>query len=187
MHPQEQESDAALMCRLAGGDDTAFDVLMQRYKTPVLNFLHRILNNQSDAEDASQDAFVRIYQHCHDYDPARSFTTWLFAIARNAALDRVRWRQRHPADPLDDLARTPETNEPSPPDIVAQREIEQQIAAAIATLPEDQRTAIVLSEYHDLSHADIAAVMKCSEKSVESRIYRARQTLRHRLQHLFSC
>ena len=155
---------------------------MRRYKHPVLNFIFRMLGNAHDADDVAQDVFVRVYQNLDTYRAGMKFSTWLFALARNAAIDRLRWRSRHQAGPIESV-----------PEIVASsgtaedvnaREIGDQIAAAVAKLPEDQRTAIVLSEYHGMSYAEIAGVMRCSEKSVESRLYRARQTLRAALQHV---
>ncbi len=117
----------------------------------------------------------------------RAFSTWLFQVARNAAIDCLRRRKRHPADSLsvidDDggslagIGRTPDQQ-------ASAHEIGEEIAAAVALLPEDQRMALVLTEYDDLSHAEIAALLKSSEKSVESRLYRARQFLRLRLAHL---
>ena len=105
-------------------------------------------------------------------------------MARHAALDCLRHRKRHPSESLERL----EDRGESTPDAgatasatVAAREIGEQIAAAVARLPEDQRTAIILSEYEDLSYGQIAAIMKCSEKSVEARLYRARRFLRKQL------
>ena len=155
---------------------------MRRYKHPVVNFIFRMLNNAADADDVAQDVFVRVYQNLDTYRTEMKFSTWLFALARNAAIDRIRWRSRHQAESIESV-----------PEIVAAsgtaedvraREIGAQIAAAVAKLPEDQKTAIILSEYQGMSGAEVAAVMRCSEKSVESRLYRARQTLRTALHHL---
>lgn len=157
-------------------EPTNFDEVLQRYQRPVLNFAYRLLGDATEAEDVAQDVFVRVHQHWDDYDPRQKFSTWLFAIARHACLDRLRSRRRRPEVPL---ASAPEPT-------VSSREVElnetgRLIAAAVAELPEDQRTALVLAEYHGMSYAEIAAVMNCSAKSVESRLYRAKQTLRQRL------
>ena len=154
-------TDFQLVERLQRGEDTAFDELMGRYKRPVLNFAFRMLG-EAEAEDVAQDVFVRVYQRIGDYRPRGKFSTWLFALARNACIDRLRYRQRHPTEPLDAAP------EPSTPPVEVD-DISKHIAAAVAELPEDQRTAIVLAEYHDLSYAEIAGIMRCSEKSVESR------------------
>ena len=153
--------------------------LLVRYQQPVLNFVYRLLGDATEAEDVAQEVFVRAYRHYGEYDPRRKLSTWLFALARNAAIDRLRYRQRHPTAPLDSA---PEPSAVSQE--VETRELGAQIAAAIQSLPEDQRTAVVLAEYHGLYHSEIAEVMGCTEKSVESRLYRARQALRERLAYL---
>jgi RNA polymerase sigma-70 factor (ECF subfamily) len=179
----QQTTDYQLIQQLKAGNDAAFEELLSRYKKPVLNFVYRLLGNADDADDVAQEVFVRAYRHIEDYRPKTQFSTWLFAIARNAAIDRLRHRQRHPTEPLEGIE--PASPVRGPAAEAQLQEIGAQIASAIQQLPEDQRTAIVLAEYHDQSHAEIAAIMGCSEKSVESRLYRARQTLRRALAPLF--
>lgn len=177
-----EQPDSELVRQIQSGDDAGFDELMRRYKRPVLKFVFRMLGNAEDAADVAQDAFVRVYQNLDAYRPDTKFSTWLFALARNAAIDRLRWRTRHPTESMEsapEIAMSSGTAE----DVNA-REIGRQIAAALDQLPEDQRTALVLSEYQGMSYAEIAGVMRCSEKSVESRLYRAKQTLREMLRHL---
>jgi RNA polymerase sigma-70 factor (ECF subfamily) len=177
-----EQPDSEIVRRIQSGDAAAFDELMRRYKRPVLNFVFRMLGNAHDADDVAQDVFVRVYRNLDTYRPGTKFSTWLFALARNAAIDRIRWRSRHRAESIESVA---EVVAPSgTAEEVSAREIGDQIAAAVAKLSEDQKTTIILSEYHGLSYAEIAGVMRCSEKSVESRLYRARQTLRAALQHL---
>jgi RNA polymerase sigma-70 factor, ECF subfamily len=172
-------TDSELVERLQRGEEPAFDELMGRYKRPLVNFCYRLLGNADDADDVAQEVFVRVYQRIVSYRPSGKFTTWLFALAHNASIDRLRYRQRHPTESLDAA--------PEPATVSREtetREIGDQIAAAVAELPEDQRTAVVLAEYHGMSYAEIAGIMQCSEKSVESRLYRAKQTLRLRLRDL---
>jgi RNA polymerase sigma-70 factor (ECF subfamily) len=169
-------TDLELVERLQRGEEAAFDELLSRYKHPVINFCYRLLGDAGDADDVAQEVFVRVYQRIGDYRPRGKFTTWLFAMARNACIDRLRYRKRHPTESLE--------NAPEPATTAQYDDAGEHIAAAIAELPEEQRTAIVLAEYHDLSYAEIAGVMKCSEKSVESRLYRAKHTLRQKLAHL---
>jgi RNA polymerase sigma-70 factor (ECF subfamily) len=177
-----EQPDSELVRQIQSGVAAAFDELMRRYKRPVVNFIFRMLGNAEDADDVAQDVFVRVYQNLDTYRPETKFSTWLFALARHAAIDRIRWRSRHRTESIE-----------SAPEIVASsgtadevnaREIGALISAAVAKLPEDQRAALVLSEYQGMSYAEIAGVMRCSEKSVESRLYRAKQTLRAALQHL---
>jgi len=179
-----EQPDSELVRQIQSGEAAAFDELMRRYKRPVVNFIFRMLGNAQDADDIAQDVFVRVYQNLDTYRSETKFSTWLFALARNAAIDRIRWRSRHRTESIE-----------SAPEIVASsgtaeevnaREIGDQIAVAVAKLPEDQRIAIILSEYQGMSYAEIAGVMQCSEKSVESRLYRARQTLREELRPLLT-
>ena len=177
-----EQPDSELVRQIQSGDDAGFDELMRRYKRPVMSFVFRVLGNAEDAEDIAQDVFVRVYQKLDTYRTETKFSTWLFAMARNAAIDRMRWRARHPTESIES---TPEIAMPSgTAEEVGAREIGGQIAAAVARLPEDQRTALVLCEYQGMSYAEIAGVMRCSQKSVESRLYRAKLILREALRHL---
>jgi len=183
---ENSATDAALVAQVQAGDDRAFDELMRCHKRPVLNFVFRLIGDATEAEDIALDVFVRAYRALTTGGYRRGnakFSTWLFQITRNAALDYLRHKQRHPTEPLpeeDSLA----SGKTAPQEIAAQ-ETGAQIAAAVAGLPEDQRTAIILSAYEDRSHAEIAAIMKTSAKAVEARLYRARQFLRRRLAALF--
>lgn len=186
----DKQADWSLVKKVKAGDDRAFDALMEHYKLPILNFIYRIIGDASEAEDVAQEVFVRAYQHIQKPGVRRTtgaFSTWLFQIGHNAALDFLRWQRRHPAEPLTSLE---EDGEPpaaacrNAAEEAAAKETGEQIAAAVALLPEDQRTAFVLSEYEALPNAEIAAIMQCSRKSVEARLSRARQFLRQRLAHL---
>lgn len=168
-----------LIERLRCGDEAAFEEWVRRYQHPVINFCYRLLGDAAEAEDVAQEVFVRLYQHIGAYRPTGSFEGWLFTVARHVCLDRLRYRRRHPTACL----------ETAPEPVAYSREVETRelgrvIAAAVARLPEDQRTALVLAEYHGFSHAEIAEVMQCSSKAVECRLYRAKQTLRRCLAHL---
>lgn len=182
MQQLHEQSDSEVVRRIQSGDNDAFDELMRRYKRPIVNFVYRLLGNAEDADDIAQEVFVRVYQNLDTYRPETKFSTWLFALARNAAIDRLRWRARHPTEPIESAPQVAALSATA--DEASAREIGEQIAAAVAKLPEDQRTALVLAEYQGLSYAEIAGVMHCSERSVESRLYRAKQTLRSWLQHL---
>ena len=159
-----EQPDSEIVRQIQSDDAAAFDELMRRYKRPVVSFIFRMLGNSQDADDVAQDVFVRVYQNLDTYRPETKFSTWLFALARNAAIDRIRWRARHRTESIESA---PEIMAPSgTAEEVNAHEIGDQIAAAVAKLPEDQRTAVVLSEYHEMSYAEIAGVMRCSEKSV---------------------
>ncbi len=186
----DEHTDWYLVEQVKSGNDDAFVTLMARFKRPVLSFVFRMIGDATEAEDLAQDVFVRAYRQMLRPDFRRTtakFSTWLFQVARNRSLDCLRRRRRHPAEPLTGLeagGKTISSPGVTAADGVMARETGDAIAAAVALLPEDQRTAIILAEYEELSYAQIADIMECSLKSVEARLYRARQFLRKRLAHL---
>jgi len=177
-----EQPDSEVIRQIQSGDDSAFDELMGRYKRSVVNFIFRMLGNAEDADDVAQEVFVRVHRKLDTYRPETKFSTWLFALARNASIDHLRWRARHPTESIEPESPLPAVTGTA--EEVEAHEIGRLIAVAVAKLPEEQRTALVLAEYQGMSYAEIAAVMRCSEKSVESRVYRAKQTLRRGLRPL---
>jgi RNA polymerase sigma-70 factor (ECF subfamily) len=180
------DPDRALVEQVQTGQDRAFDELMARYKKPILNFVYRMIGDAHEAEDVAQDVFVHAYRNLPRFTPrpGAKFSTWLFQLARNAAIDRLRKRGRADFQSLEELKRDFPGMGRNPADQSDLSDLSDLIARAVAALPEDQRTAFVLSEYHGMATAEIAAVMDTSEKSVESRLYRARHTLRTALRAL---
>jgi len=172
------------MRRVAEGDEAAFTELVGKYKNPVHAFVYRMLGDTDEADDVAQEVFIKLYRTADLYEPRAKFTTWLFAIANHLATDRLRKRQRRRTFTGNE-AETAIQNATDPKGNPAQRLAgEEQAAAvqrAIGQLPPDQRTALVLCEYEEMSYAEIAEVMRCSVKSVESRLYRAKQFLRDKL------
>jgi RNA polymerase sigma-70 factor, ECF subfamily len=183
------DADIRDMARLAGGEHAALDDLMDRHAVRLVGYLTRQLRDESEAEDLAQETFVRVFQHRDRFDPARKFTTWLYTIATNLMRDRLRRLSRRPEVPLEGPAASGqeprEASIPAPdsgPDgSLLATERAQAVQQAVATLPEDLRTALILFEYEDLSHAEIAAVVECTPKAVETRLYRARAQLRDAL------
>ena len=181
--PPEQDADLDLVARVQRGDDRAFTELLARYEQPVFHFIYRLLSGGPDAEDVAQETFVRAYRALPRFrpQPGVRFSTWLFQIARHAALDHLRRARRRaevpwPAERADPAAAAAPADEE-----LARRELGLAIARAFAQLPEDQRTALALAEYHGASAAEIADVMSSSVRAAESRVYRARQELRRLL------
>ena len=183
------EEDAAAMTRLREGDDLALNDIMARWQQPLVNFLARFCGDEATALDLAQETFVRVYEARARYDTRGKFATWLYTIAGNLARNSHRWQQRHPTvsldAPTDENGGTLATHLPdaalAPDENAEACERATAVRAAIAELPDDQRTIVLLSEYEDRSHADIAAVLACTPKAVETRLYRARQTLREKL------
>lgn len=183
------ETDHADMVRLVAGHDAALNDLMERHAPGVFRFLCRMLANEDDANDLAQETFVRVYQHRTSFRPDAFFSTWLYTIAANLARNHLRWRERHPNVALE---AAPDEDTPSLRDTLADgrltapetMEAEERvnaIRAAVAELPEELRTPLVLAEYEDRPQKEIAVILSCSVKAVETRIYRARQQLRARL------
>jgi RNA polymerase sigma factor (sigma-70 family) len=184
--PNPDELDVQEMSRLTAGHETALNSLMERHAGKLFNYLVRCLQNEDDAADATQETFVRVYQSRARFDPDQRFSTWLYAIAANLVKDRYRWRSRHPQVSLD--AESDATgisfrdslpgNDPLPHERVQDAERSETIRRAVAALPEELRQPLILAEYEERSHAEIGAILGCSSKAVETRIYRARQQLR---------
>ncbi len=188
-----QEQDRAAMGRLTAGQDTALNDLMDRHAQRLFQYLLRLLQNETEAGDLAQEAFVRVYQHRARFRANSKFSTWLYAIATNLARDLQRRRARHPQVSLeaqhpetgDDFHECLPTNQPDPGQVVVATERAAAVRAAVAALPEELRLPLVLAEYEDRSHAEIGEILDCSSKAVEMRLYRARQQLRTHLAKVF--
>ncbi len=181
-----EEQDAQDMSRLVHGHDAALNDLMGRHGEKLFHYLFRSLQNEDEAADLAQETFVRIYQNRAKFDPRQKFTTWLYAIASNLVRDRYRWRTRHPQVSLDAEADQTETSlketlaaaEPLPDEGVQALERAEAVRQAVESLPEELKQPLILDVYQDLPQAEIAIILNCSEKAVETRIYRARKRLR---------
>jgi RNA polymerase sigma-70 factor (ECF subfamily) len=186
----EHDPDAALMLRVKQGDTAAFEQLVDKYKQPVMNVVYRMLRDATEAEDVAQNVFVQVYKSAGRYEVSSKFSTWLFTIARNLCLNELRRRSRHPADSMD-AAHPEQEDQPwqqfedkktfSPPDTLLHGELEEKIEEAMAELPENQRTAILLCRQDELSYEDIAKVLQCSLSATKSLIHRGRETLKQKL------
>ena len=177
------------MERLKGDDEAGLNALMDRHGPGLFHFLIRMIGDESDAEEIAQEAFVRVYQNRNKFNPNQRFSTWLFAIAANLAKNRLRWRGRHPEVSLDQepagdcpsLLDKLSSSTPCPSQVMERSERSTRIQKAVAALDEDLRLPLVLAEFENLSHIEIAAVVGCTAKAVEMRLYRARRELRERL------
>ena len=185
--PDQLDTDD--MARLVAGHDAALNSIMERHGARLFHYLLRQSNNELDAADLAQETFVRVFQNRSRFKPEQRFATWLYAIATNLLRDRFRWLKRHPEVSLDKPNDAGATLEDSLPDVTASPseqaekcERAEEVRRAVQSLPEELRTPLILFEYEGLSQADIAAVLGCSPKAVEVRIYRARGQLRKQLQ-----
>ncbi|MFZ5915494.1 MAG: RNA polymerase sigma factor [Chloroflexota bacterium] len=172
----DQEHEWVLLAR--GGDTEAFSRLVEAYQKPVYNLAYRMLGNSTEAEDAAQETFIRVYTRIHTYDPARKFSSWLLSIASHYCIDRLR-RRRMTLLSLEDVAFTGHlaSNEEQPEDAIARDQKETQVQRLLDTLPEDYRAAVVLRYWYDLSYSEIATMLETTESAIKSRLFRARQMM----------
>lgn len=182
--------DTELMIRVRDGDRDAFRQLVERHQKSIVNYCYRCVGDSWEAEDIAQKVFVQVFRFAPRYQPSARFSTWLFTIARNTALNECRRRQRHPLDSMEELSEAREDSHglqfadarTAPPDEeMKQRELEQKIQEAIQSLPENQRTAISLLRYHEMSYEEIAKVVGCSVSATKSLLFRARESLKAKL------
>jgi RNA polymerase sigma-70 factor (ECF subfamily) len=169
-----------LIHRALSGDHAAFTALMEMYQKPVYNLCYRMLGEQCEAEDAAQEAFLRAYSRLHSYDAARPFKTWLFSIAAHYCIDRLRKRrvavlgiddepiQYHPAL---------RSSSPGPQELAERGERRDGVQALLQELPPQDRAAIVMRYWYDLSYEEIAEATGVTVSSVKSRLHRARVAL----------
>ncbi len=196
MPPQEplpegeiQARDLEWMRRVQAGDTEAFRALIQEYQGRVAAGIARMTGSGTDPEEVAHEVFVRVWRSAHRYRPSAKLTTWLFTIARNLVLNEIRYKTRHPTVSRDAQATGPTALSEEPVENAARRpdavlldaELQMAIDAALQTLPENQRTAVVLRRYEDLSYEEIALVLEVSVSSVKSLLFRARTTLREAL------
>lgn len=172
------------MARLAGGDDLALNEIMSRWQDRLTSFLWHMTHDHAASRDLAQETFVRLYQHRSRYRPSAAFSSYLFRIARNLLSNHIRWQSRHPVEPLQamsDQGFDPAATGSPPDEALAEEETARTVRQAIAALPEDLREALILFTYQGLGYRQIGDILGCSEKAVETRIYRARQILKEKL------
>lgn len=169
------------MDRVVTGDTQALGVLFERHKQPLFRFLFRLLHERAPAEDLLLDVFLRVYDRRRTYRTGLKFSTWLYAIAHNLALDRLKHSSRREL-PGSQLAEDPPSVDADPPyETLERTELAHAVREAVSALPEDQRVVILLREYEGLSYREIAAVVGAKEDAVRVRAHRARLALRELL------
>jgi RNA polymerase sigma-70 factor, ECF subfamily len=183
-------SDVQLMLDVKAGDDRSFDLLLQKYRTPLVNFLYRMVRDTATAEDLAQEVFLRVYRARKQYSPSAKFTTWLFRIATNLALNSVRDNRHRQKDVSIDAASSPD-EDAAPMQLRApemridehmiERDRADYIRKVISELPEKQRVAVLLHKYEEMDYAEIARILECSESALKSLLFRAYETLRVQL------
>lgn len=179
----EATADREWMGRVQRGEEAALGALMERWELPLKAFIGRIVLNASEAEELAQETFVRVWQQREKFRAGAEFRPWVFSIAVNLARNRLRWWRRRPNVSLEEWTETPRSGhegsgEGSGGQAMERAERAAAVRAAIAALPLELREALVLFEYEQMSHAEIAATVGATAKAVETRLYRAREKLR---------
>jgi RNA polymerase sigma factor (sigma-70 family) len=174
----EALSDAELVELVLAGDQDAFSVLVERYKDAVQNLAYRMLSNATEAEDVTQEVFVRAYTQLATYKPVHKFSTWLLSIASHLAIDQLR-RRRFLALPLEDVPFLEWITDlgAGPEQSALQGEQQDEIQAYLRRLPSKYRAVIVLRYWYDFSYEEIAAALQLTPPLVKARLHRARELL----------
>lgn len=169
--PRDIPSDEELGRRAAVGDREAFSVLFERYAPRVYRTALRITGDPGDADDATQEVFLRLHDQLHRFEERSSFSTWIYRVTVNLAIDRTRTQARRPGS-IDGV----DTQAPDSATAPAERgDLERAVIAALSGLSEKLRTALVLRYLEDLSYEEIADVLECSIGTVKSRLARAHE------------
>jgi RNA polymerase sigma-70 factor (ECF subfamily) len=186
------DQDLELMLGVRRGDAQSFEELLRRHRQPLVSFFFRMLRDQALAEDLAQEVFLHVYQARRRYKPEAKFTTWLYRIATNLALNAIRDRRegnlpvRHNGEGREE---PPEASriadaKPTAEQQLMQSDREQIIREAVEALPENQRAAVILHKYQEVDYRQIARILGVSESGVKSLLFRAYESLRGRLEPL---
>jgi RNA polymerase sigma-70 factor (ECF subfamily) len=181
----EHEDDESLVARTRRGEQGAFDVLVQRYKERLYATVYHMTSNHEDANDLVQDSLIKAYKSIHSFKGQSSFYTWVYRIAVNRTINFIKRRKTRNHYSLDDV----DSNIQSDPDFVELMshvtprrevglgELQEKLNEALQKLSETHRAVVTMHDVQGMTHADIAKVMKCSEGTVRSRLFYARQQL----------
>jgi len=183
-------TDAEVMLRVKAGDESAFEYLVQKYRRPMVGFMYRMSHNAAAAEDLAQEVFLRVYRSRTSYEASAKFTTWLYRIATNLAVNHARDTRNERPDKMASLDE-PDEETGTTMDVadssltveqnILRRERMAAIRAKVQGLPERQRTAVLMHKYQQMDYKQIAEVLKLSESATKSLLFRAYETLREQL------
>ena len=186
----ESQTDADVMLRVKAGDQPAFEYLVQKYRRPMVSFMYRMARNSAIAEDLAQEVFLRVYRSRETYEPSAKFSTWLYRIATNLAVNHAR-DTRHERPEIQVSLDEPDEESGATLELPdASLNVEQQmvrrerllaIRKKIEALPEQQRLAVLMHKYQQMDYKQIADVLKKSESATKSLLFRAYETLREQL------
>jgi RNA polymerase sigma-70 factor (ECF subfamily) len=186
----EETTDAQVMLRVKAGDQGSFEYLVQKYRRPMISFMYRMARNTAAAEDLAQEVFLRVYRSRESYEASAKFTTWLYRIATNLAVNHAR-DTRHerpevtvsldePAEESGTTLELPDGHLTAEQNLV-RRERLMAIRSKVEALPEQQKLAVIMHKYQQMDYKQIADVLKKSESATKSLLFRAYETLREQL------
>lgn len=174
------DPDLELVLRIGRGDQAACAAFVDRYLDRVQRLATRLTGNRADAEEATQEVFIKVWQQASRWTPGRArFSTWLYRVTTNACYDRLRRRREH--EPIEAADAAEISAGQTPEHVESERQRERQVAEALEALPERQRAAIVLCHYEGLSQREAAATLEITEEALESLLARGRRSLRRSL------
>ncbi len=183
------DPDAELMVAVQKGDNSAFDQLVYKYHKLIVSFIYRFVNNPAVAEELAQDVFLRVFRARHSYEPRARFAAWIYRIATNVSLKEAKrgrrmrfWSRDH--DSREAAQGEEETVRDPLPDAEVRlltSELERAVRGAIRSLPPNEKAAVILRRYEDLSYREIAEIMECSEAAVKTYIHRGKLHMRDRI------
>ncbi len=188
--PVDGMDDAAVMLRVRAGDQAAFDYLVQKYRRPMVRFMYRMAHNTAAAEDLAQEVFLRVYRSRENYEASAKFTTWLYRIASNLAVNHARDTRHERAEnqvsldePDEDTGMTMDVADStlSVEENIVRRERMMAIREKVHALPERQKLAVIMHKYQQMDYKQIGKVLKLSESATKSLLFRAYETLRVQL------
>jgi RNA polymerase sigma-70 factor (ECF subfamily) len=177
--------DSGVVAQFLAGEKRAFNELVERYQTRLLNFVYRTTGDRERAEDLVQETFIRVYRHLHRFDQTKKFSTWVYTIASNLAKNELRNRSRNPlvlfqsikkSWDSDDRPLEWEDNTYRPDDLFRKRHLRSMVENAVSELPDHHRTVFILREMEGKTYEEIADITKCNLGTVKSRLNRARNS-----------
>lgn len=175
----DNDTDQALVERYRNGDREAFATLVIRYQRPIYNAAFWVLRKVEDAKDVTQDVFLKVAERIYDYDGQHKFFSWIYRIAVNEALNRLRRDGREEA--LDDEVDLPDSDRANPERRAGEAELARRIRSTLMRMSTQDRTVITLRHFSEMSYEEIGQVLEIDEKTVKSRLFEARRRMRQLL------
>jgi RNA polymerase sigma-70 factor (ECF subfamily) len=175
---EDNDRDIALMKRVKNGDDAAFEELVEKHYQTVYRLAYRFLNDSPEAEDITQEVFIRVYRAASTYTPKAKFSTWLYTITKNLCFNELRKKKSVTIFSIEDemLPELPALDE-SPISKLEEAEVKQRVLDAVNALPANLRIAVLLLKYHGLSYEEVADILGCTVNAVKLRVHRAKNFL----------